>query len=220
MSEIGRDHFLVATYEHMSFDSLLNYPVCIRVKSCFTDTRFTRIDTLMSVSKTELWLLLQDLAGGGRGLDPQQSCPLTFEFVPTGSFGLDFKPCWYDSNQRKHHWDAWSPCVLATRKRKIINLNYFLFLLWWLLVFHSCSVEVNRCTISRNFPALRLFLHGTSFLLSKLLQAMLCDRSGIFKHPNDSLQWRTPFFSYIKCFLWNNVKSRRVLLASVKRNTK
>ena len=105
-------------------------------------------------------------------------------------------------------------------KRKIINLNYFLFLLWWLLVFHSCSVEVNRCTISRNFPALRLFLHGTSFLLSKLLQAMLCDRSGIFKHPNDSLQWRTPFFSYIKCFLWNNVKSRRVLLASVKRNTK
>ena len=157
---------------------------------------------------------------GGRDLDPQQSYPLTFEFVPMGLFGLDFNLAGTTAIKESTTEMSEVRVCWQHEKRKIINLNYFLFLLWWLLVFHSCSVEVNRCTISRNFPALRLFLHGTSFLLSKLLQAMLCDRSGIFKHPNDSLQWRTPFFSYIKCFLWNNVKSRRVLLASVKRNTK
>ena len=26
----------------------------------------------------------EDLAGGGKGLGPQQSCPLTFSFVPMG----------------------------------------------------------------------------------------------------------------------------------------
>ena len=32
-----------------------------------------------------------------------------------------------------------------------------------------------------------------------------------FEHPNDSLQRIILLFSYIKCFLWNNVKPRRVL---------
>ena len=39
----------------------------------------------------------------------------------------------------------------------------------------------------------------------------LCDRSRIFEEPNDSFQWIILLFSYIKCFLWNNVKPRRVL---------
>ena len=37
-----------------------------------------------------------------------------------------------------------------------------------------------------------------------------------FEHPNDSLQWIILLFSYIKCFLWNNVKPRRVLEAYLK----
>ena len=40
--------------------------------------------------------------------------------------------------------DAWRPRALATRKEKLLNLNYFLFLLWWLgLWFLSCRSPVN-----------------------------------------------------------------------------
>ena len=33
------------------------------------------------------------------------------------------------------------------------------------------------------------------------------DRSGIFEHPNNSFQWIILLISYIKCFLWNNLRN-------------
>ena len=90
--------------------------------------------------------------------------------------------------------------------------------------FDSCPVEVNRqyhsCFVRSQqifTLSLRLFLQGTSLLLSKMLQAMLVKPRPLrsvrnhFDHPNDSLQWIILLFSYIKCFLWNHVKPRRVL---------
>ena len=91
---------------------------------------------------------------GGRDLDPQQSYPLTFEFVPMGLFGLDFNLAGTTAIKESTTEMSEVRVCWQHEKRKIINLNYFLFLLWWLLVFHSCSVEVNRCTISRNFHTL------------------------------------------------------------------
>ena len=57
--------------------------------------------------------------------------------------------------------------------------------------------------------SLRLFLRGSSLLLSKILQAMpvkprpLWSVRNQFEHPNDSLQWIMLLFSHMKCFLWN-----------------
>ena len=76
--------------------------------------------------------------------------------------------------------DAWSPCVLATRNKKIYNTFMLLFFSCYDdLVFDSCRVEVNRwyhsCFVRFQeifIHSLSLFLHGISLFLSKILQAM------------------------------------------------
>ena len=100
-------------------------------------------------------MLLQDLAGGGgKGSRPTRVVPSHFRIRSYGlvwvGFGLAGTTAIKESTtEMREVRVCWQH-----EKRKIINLNYFLFLLWWLLVFHSCSVEVNRCTISRNFHTL------------------------------------------------------------------
>ena len=63
--------------------------------------------------------------------------------------------------QAKKAPDAWSQHETTHKKKnnqeKVINLNYFLFMLWWLVLwFLSC------------IHSLRVFLHETSLLLSNL----------------------------------------------------
>ena len=122
--------------------------------------------------------------------------------------------------QAKKAPDAWSQHETThTQKKnnqeKVINLNYFLFMLWWLVLwFLSCILF---CTISTNFHTLStgIFTRDQFASIKSCKPCQwshdLCDRSGIFKHPNDSLQWMILLFSYIKCFLSNCVKPLRVL---------
>ena len=68
-----------------------------------------------------LRLLLQDLAGGGgRGLDPQESCPLTFEFVPTGLFELDLALLVRQQSKKAPLRCVKSVCAGNTKKEKLL----------------------------------------------------------------------------------------------------
>ena len=76
----------------------------------------------------------------------------------------------------------------------------------------TASKESTRCVKSMcaGNTKQETFLHGTSLLLSKSCKPChwshnLFDRSGIFAHSNNSLKWIILLFSYIKCFLWNNL---------------
>ena len=85
------------------------------------------------------------------------------------------------------------------------NLNYFLFLLWWLVLwFLSSAVEVNRwynsCFVQYQqifIHSLRLFLHGTSLLLFKRSALDPIDRSPFPLPLTKFTQGRTVFCLYI-----------------------
>ena len=130
--------------------------------------------------------------------------------------GIKLKHCRYYNKQRKHQM-----CEVNTKQHKKTNKKnwkiwttfYSCYDDWF---FDSCPVEVNglyQCCFVRSQQiftlSLRLFLHGTSLLLSKILQAMpvkprpLRSVRNQFEHPNDSLQWLMLLFSYMTCFLWN-----------------
>ena len=130
--------------------------------------------------------------------------------------GIKLKHCRYYSKQRKHEMrEVNTKQHKNNKKEKLINLNYFLFLLWWLVLwFLSC-----RKLIGSTNPVLYdlnkfshslygYFYAGPVCFCQKSCKPCqwshdLCDRSGIKKKPNDSLQWLMLLFSYMKCFLWN-----------------
>ena len=140
---------------------------------------------------------------------------------------MKLNPCRYYSNswqQVKKAWDAWSQHERThTQKKQTRKINK----IWstfcscyddWF--FDSCPVKVNRWYHPVFYDLIHwlygYFYTGPVCFYQKSCKPCewshdLCNRSGIFEDPNDSLQWIILLFSYIKCFLWNNVKPRRVL---------
>ena len=96
---------------------------------------------------------------------------------------------------------AWSTCALATRKEKLLNLNYFFFLLWWRsLWFLSCRSFIGgTIPVLYDFKKFSYTLYGYFYTKPVCFYQKswkpchwshnLCDRSGIFEEHNDSLQW-------------------------------
>ena len=107
------------------------------------------------------------------------------------------------------------------KQEKVINLNYFLFMLWWLVLwFLSCTLF---CTISTNFHTLStgIFTRDQFASIKSCKPCQwshdLCDRSGIFEHPNDSLQWMILLFPSSAFFpiMWNLHEYCKLMLKSL-----
>ena len=122
--------------------------------------------------------------------------------------------------QAKKAPDAWSQRETTQKKRQPRPTFYSCYDDWF---FDSCPVEVSRwyqsCFVrsQKNFHTLSTAIFTRDqFASIKSCKSCqwshdLCDRSGIFEHPNDSLQWMILSFSYNMCFLSNSVKPTRVL---------
>ena len=129
--------------------------------------------------------------------------------------------------QAKKAPDAWSQheTTQKNNQEKVINLNYFLFMLWWLVLwFLSCILF---CTISTNFHTLStgIFTRDQFASIKSCKPCQwshdLCDRSGIFEHPKDSLHWMILLFSYIITsvffpIVWNLHGYCKLVLKSVR----
>ena len=123
--------------------------------------------------------------------------------------------------------DAWSQheTTQKNNQEKVLNLNYFLFMLWWLVLwFLSCILFY---TISTNCHSLStgIFTRDQFASIKSCKPCQwshdLCDRSGIFQHPKDSLQWMTLLFSYIITsvffpIVWNLHGYCKLVLKSVR----
>ena len=132
--------------------------------------------------------------------------------------GIKLKHCRYDNKQRKHQMREVNTKQHKKQTRKINK-----FELPFILVMMTGSlILVLYKKMGSTIPVLYDLNKFSSLLLSKILQAKsvksrpLRSVQNQFEHPNDSLQWIILLFSYIKCFLWNNVKPSRVLQAYFK----
>ena len=112
---------------------------------------------------------------------------------------------WKNPKKRANFNCKWCVSLLIAHWESGLDFNY---------AGTTASKESTRCmkSMCAGNTKQETFLHGTSLLLPKSSKPChwnhdLFDRSGIFEHPNNSLQWIILLLSYIKCFPWNNLRN-------------